>query len=79
MLLVVAVLTQQLQVIKAERDARIVNVSCRQMHFVVNDLAGLTAALTNAVLIFEICKPAILPALGFVKLDCKRFHGKKIK
>ena len=74
MLLVVAVLTQQLQVIKSERDARIVNVSCIQMHFVVNDLAGLTAALTNAVLIFEIGKPAILPALGFVKLDCKRFH-----
>lgn len=74
MLLVVAVLTQQLQVIKAERDARIVNVSCSQMHFVVNDLSGLTAALTNAVLIFEIGKPAILPALGFVKLDCKRFH-----
>ena len=79
MLFVVTVLTQQLQVVKAERDARIVNVSCSQMHFVVNDFAGLTAALTNAVLKFEICKPAILPALGFVKLDSKRFHGKKKK
>lgn len=79
MLFVVAVLTQKFQVIKAERDARIVNVSCIQMHFVVNDLSGLSASFTNAVLIFEIGKPAILPALGFVKLDCKRFHDKKIK
>jgi hypothetical protein len=49
------------------------------MHFVVDNLSGLTAAFTNAVLIFEIGKPAFLPALGFVKLDCKWFHGKKIK
>lgn len=79
MLFVMAVLTQQLQIIKAERDVRIMNVSCSQMHFVMHDFAGLTAALTNTVLIFEIRKAAILPALRFIKLDCKWFHDKRIK
>lgn len=79
MFLVVTVLTQQLQVIKAERDVRIMNVSCSQMHFVVDNLSGLSAALANSVLVFEICKTASLPALRFVKLDCKWFHDKKIK
>src|SRR5690606_572014 len=71
---IMAFLTEQLQVIKAQGNLRVVDVIRRQINLVVDDLAAGAASLTQTVPVGDVCRPGSLPDFRFIEPPRPWFH-----